>query len=414
VRSALVSMLAIALVATGCSDDSAPYPHTRFDYWSFKGRIGRLPEPNYLPWVMHREDLPGGEEGFVACRWPDDAFPLLYYIAPPLIPTALQDDFSPRDPEDFVESVERAFARWQAEIGRPVRFQRTRARRQADVEVVLEAASNQQDDVRVLGLVRNSGEQCRVTATGSDPDRVEIEFNVDAMHLFVADDVGLLTPRQVYGVALHEIGHLLGAGRRHSPLRGDVMFREADDSRIDMLSEHDRNTFQGLYRLRPGAVYARVEPARVEPMKEIRRSPPVLGEPVRAEDFGFSVRFPKDWQVIPSSRGFVAVDGLTWDYDASIQLIAARGKPDEFVQQQAANARARGHDARIEHLDLDGQPVHRVIVSGPDWTEQTTVQAIADDWMLVIVADCAARDYELYRTWFHNVLLSIERLPVMF
>jgi hypothetical protein len=37
------------------------------------------------------------------------------------------------------------------------------------------------------------------------------------------------------------------------------------------------------------------------------------------------------------------------------------------------------------------------------------VQAWGDGWLLVMVADCAARDYALYRPWFELVLLSIDR-----
>lgn len=404
-----VGLVVIVGLAAGCVQSQRPYRHSRYDYRAFQSRVGLLPEPSYLPFVTHRERVPDGREAMVVCRWPDDAFPLRYHVESPVISAELQDEFYPRDPIEYVSAVERALERWQEVIGRPLRFVAVDDPQDASLRIHLQAEIVSEGDVRVLGLVQNSARQCRVVGVGDDPDRVEIEFEVPDAYLYIMDRVGLLTPRQVYAVALHEIGHALGASGQHSPLRGDLMYEVADDARIDTISEHDRNTFRALYRLPPGSVYAWLDPVRSEPVREIRMGPPRLDRPLRDERFGFSVSFPKGWQVIQSRRGWVAVDGLTWDYDASVQLIALRGTLDGFLEREGAALRRRGELAYSDVLEVDGARVARFTVRADDWTEETDVQEWHDGWLLLLIADCSARDYELYRPWFQRILLSLER-----
>lgn len=407
--SRLAPALLLLVFAISCAQPAPPYRHSRYDYWAFRARVGMLPEPNYLPWITHREPLAGGGEALVVCRWPEDRFPLRYHVAPPSIPSEVQDEFHPRDPAEYVAAVKDAFAQWAEAIGRPVRFVAVDRPEEADIAIRLLAEMHEAQDVLVLGRVREGRNQCRVLGPGPTPQTVEIAFDAPEAELFVVDPHGLLTPRQVQTVALHEIGHLLGAGPEHSPLGGDVLYRIADDGRPDQLSEHDRNTFRALYRLPPGSVYAHTREAHSEPLSEIRRGPPRLDRVHTDERGGFGVRFPVDWQVIRSRVGFVAVDGVTWDYDASIQILALRGQLEPFVEQQRRSLALRGELEATEVLELDGQPVARIVARGDGWTEQTAVQAWAPDWLLVVVADCATRDYPLYRPWFERVLLSIER-----
>jgi hypothetical protein len=409
-RAALATLLLLA----ACMQPAPQYRHSRYDYWAFRARVGMLPEPNYLPWVMHRELLPrsgsGGGEALVACRWADTAFPLRYFVEPPAIPSETQDEFHPRDPGEYVVAVVRAFELWEEAIGRPVRFIAVDSAEEAVLVVRLSGEMHSAADKLVLGRVREIRDQCRVVGPGLAPETVEISFGVPEAELFIVDPHGLLTPRQVQTVALHEIGHILGAGSQHSPLAGDVMYKIADDTRTERLSEHDRNTFRALYRLPPGSVYARTTEIHSEPLSEIRRGPPRLDKLHSDERQGFGVRFPVGWQVIRSRVGFVAVDGVTWDYDASIQIMALRGELEAFVQQQRRSLALRGELEATERLELDGQPVARIVARGDGWTEQTAVQEWADGWLLVLVADCATRDYPLYRPWFERVMLSIDRM----
>ena len=404
-------LLACAALAStlACAGAEPAIRHTRYDYWAFRARVGLLPEPNYLPWAMHLETLPDGGPGLVACRWPDDAFPLRYHVGRPLIPIEEQDEFKPRDPAEYVEAVHRAFRLWEKAIGRPVRFEAVDDPADAVLVVRLRAELFSSEDRSVLGVVRSSAESCRVLGAGDTPEQVGVAFQVTEAELFVVDEHGLLTPHQVLTVALHEIGHILGASGQHSPLRGDVMYPIADDGRIEELSEHDGNTFRALYKLPPGAVYARLDTSHAEPLSEVRRGPPRLEGRHRDDSFDFEVSFPKGWQVIRSQRGFVAVDGVSWDYDASIQLIALRGRREDFVDQRRRSLRYRGELAGSEGLELDGQPLTRLVAKGDGWAEETVVQDWDEGWLLVMVADCNERDYSLYRPWFERVLLSIDR-----
>ena len=407
-RALAAAGLALAL-GVACASPEPPYRHTRYDYWSFKARVGKLPEPNYLPWATHLEPLPGGGTALIACRWPDQAFPLRYHVSAPLIPLEVQDEFRSRDPQEYVAAVEGAFAMWEDAIGRPVRFVAVDDPAQASLRVRLGSDRYQAEDVRVLGVVRDAVGHCRVVGAGETPEAVPIVFEVTEAELFVVDRHGLLTPNQVRTVALHEIGHILGASGQHSPLSGDVMYPIADDSRVEAISEHDRNTFRALYRLPPGSVYARLDEPHTEPLSEVRRGPPRLGERHADEDRGFSVSFPAGWQVIRARTGWVAVDGVSWDYDASVQVMALRGRVDGFVEQHRRRLLQRGELESTEVIEIDGTPVTRLVARGDGWAEETAVQEWGDGWLLVMVADCGGRDYSLYGPWFDLVLLSIER-----
>jgi len=404
---------ALALTAgliAGCDAAPQDYRPTRFDYWSFRARVGSLPEPNYLPWALHVEQLPDGAQGLVACRFADAAFPLRYFVLPPEIPEALQNEDNGRGPADYVRAVDEAFAAWQKAIGRPVRFERALRREDARVEIRLVAQVQEVDEGAVLGVVRGESERCRVTSAGATPDRVAIAFAPSEATLYIADSVGLLTQRQVRAVALHEIGHLLGISGRHSPLAGDVMYPVAGDRRIEALSDHDRGSLRALYSVPPGSVYARLDERHAEPLAEVRRGPPKLATESHDERNGFRVRFPKDWQVLRTPSGFIAVDGVSWDYDASIQVVAARGTPGAHLSLLAGQGLARGDDVRSEVFELDGEPIARILTRGAERAEQTDVIAWRDGWVLVVIADSRARDFTLYQPWFQRVLLSLEPL----
>jgi hypothetical protein len=408
-RGRLWVLCLVVLGVVACaSTPTPPYQHSRYDYWAFRARVGMLPEPNYLPWATHREVLPGGQAALVVCRWPDRAFPLRYHVVPPSIPMEEQDEFNPRDPQEYVVAVRRAFERWGEAIGRPVRFLHVDDPDEATLRVHLDVTMHQEREGQVLGMVRDEAHRCRVLGSGPDLDHVRIEFSVHEAYLYITDSFGLLTPGQVHAIALHEIGHILGASGQHSPLRGDVMYKIADDRRVEKLSEHDRNTLRALYRAPPGAVYVRLGEPHGEPVTEIRRRPPSLDREIVDERFGFEARFPKGWQVIRSSRGWVAVDGLSWDYDASLQVIALRGNVVAYMQHSAMLQRAPDETVSREFLELDGEPLGRIVVRSEEWTEETAVLAWRKGWILLIVADCRSADYSLYQPWFQRVLLSLD------
>ncbi|HTO05607.1 MAG TPA: matrixin family metalloprotease [Myxococcota bacterium] len=407
-KAACPAVLLLALC--GCQSAPVEYRHNRWDYWSFAKRFADLPEPNYLPWALHRELLPDGKEGLVVCRWADDALPLRYFVEPPVIPESLAGEWAERRPEDYVTAVDEAFALWQRALGGPARFQSVASRKEAQVTIHLAAEVEEVEEGQVLGVVHGEAERCTVTKAGPGADQVQIRFAPHDASVFIADSVGLLTPRQVRAVALHEIGHVLGVSGQHSPLAGDVMFPVAGDRRIEALSEHDKNTLRALYSLPPGTIYARL--AEVQPPKigAVRREPPTLAGETIDPRHGFEVHFPKGWQVIKTPSGWIAVDGVSWDYDASIQVVASRGDVGSHLSLLAGRSRARGDDVRREVFELDGETVARLIARGPERAEQSDVVDWGDGFVLVVMADAATKDFEFYRPWFQRVLLSVQHI----
>ena len=404
--------LFLATAALGLSCQSAPveYRHNRWDYWSFTQRIGSLPEPNYLPWATHLEKLPDGSEGLVVCRWADAALPLRYFVERPAIPESLASELGERRPDDYVTAVDEAFALWQRALGGANHFARVEEPKQAQVTIHLATEIQEMDEGQVLGVVHGESERCRVTRAGPTPDQVEIQFEPHEAQVFIADAVGLLTPRQVRAVALHEIGHLLGVSGQHSPLAGDVMYAVAGDRRIEALSEHDKNTLRALYAIPAGTVYARLSEVKPPKLSEVRREPPKLAAEIRDERHGFEVHFPKNWQAIKTPNGWIAVDGVSWDYDASIQVVSSRGSVGSHLSLLAGAGRARGDDVRREMFELDGAPVARLIARGAERAEQNDIVDWGDGYVLVVMADARAQDFEFYRPWFQRVLLSVQHI----
>jgi hypothetical protein len=309
-----------------------------------------------------------------------------------------------------VTAVDEAFAMWQRAIGGANRFARAERASDAQLTIHLAAEIEEVPQGQVLGVVHGEADRCSVKRDGPTPDRVEISFAPHDASVFIADSMGLLTPRQVRAVALHEIGHLLGVSGQHSPLAGDVMYAVAADRRIEALSEHDKNTLRALYSLAPGTVYARLTEVHPPKMRDVRREPPKLAGETRDPRHGFQVNFPKGWQAIKTPSGWIAVDGVSWDYDASIQVVASRGSVGSHLSLLTAKSRARGDDVRREEFELDGAPVVRLIARGSERAEQTDVIDWGEGWVLVVMADALAEDFEFYRPWFQRVLLSVQRL----
>jgi hypothetical protein len=403
-------LLLLAGILLSCITTSEPYHHSRADYWAFRAGMGRLPEPNYLPFVAHRGTLPDRTEGFVFCRWADEAFPLRYHVEPPIIPDDIQDEFNPRSPEEYVGAVHRAFDRFRELIGRPVRFAQAADPAEADLRVVLKASNHFEGSFELGGMLPG-GNPCRIVGPGPTPETVAIEFEVDEADVFVVDEMGLLTPGQVERIALHEIGHVLGALGQHSPLRGDVMFRAADDRFwVERFSEHDRNTFRALYRIPPGQIYARVGQSTPRLTPEARVRPPRLDRPIQDERFGLDVRLPLGWQAIQTPRGWFAVDGLTWDYDASVQVIFMHGTIGEYLARYGLSYLSQGELVGSEWLEIDGRPLVRAVMESEGRTEDVVVLDWAPGEVILVMADSRTDDYAAYQPWFRQVLLALEPL----
>jgi hypothetical protein len=412
------ALLAAGLALIGCPgplrhEPPAPYHPTRLDYAAFARAWPDLLEPNYLPFMLYR--APGGGQGdyLFFCRWPDSAMPLAVYVSAPVIPEELQDEFAPRDPSAYVAAVEDALATWERELEGLVRFREVDDAGQARLTVRLrgERAPVPEPDVQVLGSTRLGG-ACRVKGLDPDAERLEVEFSVPELDLFLADEFGLLSPDQVEWIALHEIGHALGM-RGHSPIPADLMYEVARD-RISVhegLSPEDVNSFVSLYRLPEGTIFGRVAEVEAEPPPVEPGAPQLAMAPYVDARLGFEFHPPAGWTRVPTALGMAAVHGTTWDYVASFQIVVQRyATIEDYVERYGPYYRRRGRMSRPVELAVDGRRAVQVEIDLSDAPrfELVTLVEVGDGRLLVVTADCPSEVRAAYRPWFQAALASLE------
>jgi hypothetical protein len=394
------------------------YVPGRHDYVAFRTAWPEVHEPNYLPFMAHR--VPRGNglgDALVFCRWDDGAMPLAVHVAAPAIPAALEDEFEMNDPAVYVAAVERALATWEREMEGLVRFRRVDDPADARIAISLrgEAAPVVDGERRVLGSTR-LGHACLVEGMDPDAERMRVRFEAGPLTIFVADEFGLLSADQVEWIALHEIGHALGM-RAHSPIPADLMYEVMRDRVLvrEGLSTEDSNSFVSLYRLPNGTLYADADTEQ-----EHSDAPPPSGPPMLAlaphvdSRHGFRVKLPHGWMRVETAQGVAAVDGVTWDYSASYQVVVS-GQPslDAYLERYGAWYAGRGRLLRGEELIVNGHPALQGVLvrPGSDLVEELTLIESGDGRVVVVTAECAAEHYARYAPWFDAVLASLEIEP---
>ncbi|HVH18421.1 MAG TPA: matrixin family metalloprotease [Myxococcota bacterium] len=409
------------LPANGPWHENAPPPDYvpgRHDYIAFRAAWPDLHEPNYLPFMSHRVPRGGGlPDALVFCRWDDSEMPLPVHVATPVIPASLEDEFELIDPAAYVAAVDRALATWEREMEGLVRFQRVDDPADARIEIVLrgEAAPVIDDERQILGSTRLA-HACVSMGLDPDAERMRVRFEVGPMTIFVADEYGLLSEDQVEWIALHEIGHVLGM-RAHSPIPADLMYEVIRDRVLvrEGLSAEDANSFVSLYTLPNGTIYADADAEQ-----EVVEAPPPSGPPMLAlaphvdSLHGFRVKLPYGWMRVETSQGVAAVDGVTWDYSASYQVMVS-GQPtlDAYLERYGAWYAGRGRLLRGQELIVNGHPALQGVLVRPesDRVEELTLIESGDGRVLVVTAECAAEYYTRYAPWFDAVLASLEIEP---
>ncbi len=427
--SRALTALASALVAAGCATSASlpEYLHNRTDYEAFREVYPEVLDPNYLPMMTHRVELPArsplasilrwlrlspaSEWRLVFCHWEPDDFPLRVFIEPPVFAEELLEarPFRPQ-PEQYVAAAEHAFQLWQRSLGDVVRFEHVAKASDADlvVRMIGEQAPVGGHDVQVLGSASLAG-SCEAYA-GDPEHRLEVRYRVHDLRLYVVDEHGALLPVQVERVALHEIGHALGM-RGHSPIPADLMFEVARDRLApEGLGASDLNSFVSLYALPSGTVYR--DPALAVDAK-LRR---VLGPP-RLElaphvdaRLGFEAQLPEGWTRVATDFGVVAVDGVPWDYEASVQWNVHRSDSIEDYLERFGAAHLRDSEllSRSEG-EVRGQRMLSFSLATREGTlEQFSFVESGDGRVAVGIAECAAERWEEYQPWFDEVVDSLE------
>lgn len=425
--------LALAL-ALGCanSPEAPSYLHNRTDYGLFADQFQDLLEPNYVPFMTDRVVLESGparflrgvkgllgvsaeppEQYLVLCRWADDHFPLRVAIEPPRIEVEV-DEPGYRAPDAYVAAVANALALWEQGLEGHARFRLVERARDADLVLRLRSDEPPEadPDVVVLGATRLGG-ACRLR--GGDPadGRLDVEFEVDELSIFVSDQHGLLLPDQVQRIALHEIGHALGM-RGHSPIPADLMYRVVRD-RLPRgeLGAEDANSFLSLYRLAPGTIYTSLVPAPPSPapLPAPLEAPRLALAPHVDARLGYEIQLPEGWTHLETAQGVVAVDGLTWDYEASFQLAVRRYDTiAEYLERYGSWHLGRLPVRQIRDRTLAGRPAREYVLapSSDGLVEALYLVEVGDGRLLVVTAECPATRLARYEPWFEAVLASLE------
>ena len=417
-----IATLGLALVASGCAvggDFSASdraYVPDRRDYQAFRGSHPELLEPNYLPFMLHRYRTgDGGGDVLAFCRWPLDDMPIAVYVSRSVIPDSLQDEFRERDPDAYVRAVDSALDVWEEGLGGLVGFRRVTEPDDAKLEVslVAEVGPVARGDRQGLGRIDLRG-ACRVRGWEVAGERLAVSFAVPRIRIYLADQHGLLDPEQVEYVALHEIGHVLGMSQ-HSPIPADLMYEIVRDRiQVDRISRQDANSFVSLYSLPNGTVFGRIPPGEeVErPDPDPPSGPPRLSAAVyRDPGRGFSVHPAAGWIRIETARGMVAIDGVSWDYTASFQVIVQRYPTiEEYLDRYREFYRRHGRVLRDAPVVVNGYRARQMDIenASADVAEAITFLESGDGRVLVVIADCPLDAVEAYRPWFEAMLASLE------
>ena len=177
------------------------------------------------------------------------------------------------------------------------------------------------------------------------------------------------------------------------------------------------NSFVSLYRLPNGTVYARIPPrgAAARPPAEPPQGPPQLAiAPYVDARLGFELRPPAGWLRVPTARGVVVVDGVTWDYTASFQIVVHRYTTLEaYMERYGAHYLARGKVLEQRFLTLGGRRAFEIRIEDPEgrFIEQMTFIETGDGRVFAVIADSPVELAEAYRPWFAAALAALEIRP---
>jgi hypothetical protein len=427
VRAAPLALLALL---AGCAPGGAgpAYQPNRVDYAAFRSAFPELLEPNYLPFMATRVRVEGtpariarrlglplapAPDALVFCRWREEDFPLAVHVVAPGIPEELHLDHPGRQPPDYVDAAWRALRLWEEGLEGLVRFERAPSERAAELRLRLTASPFVADDpdVQVLGATP-LGSACRVL--GGDPasGRVAVRFEVGEIEVHVADEFGLLLPDQVERIALHEIGHALGM-RTHSPIPADLMYPVVRD-RLPRgeLGTEDVNSFLSFYSVPNGTVF-RVLPSEPEPPPEaaLPEGPPEVELAPHVDPrLGYEIQLPRGWTRLDTGFGVVAVDGVTWDYEASLQVIV-RGfeSIDAYLDRHGSWHLATGRVLEATSEPVAGRTARRFVFEVADGRSEGLVLIESGDGRVVVVVwDCPSEHLARFRPWFEASLATLE------
>lgn len=132
----------------------------------------------------------------------------------------------------YVEEVKKAFSTWQTLLGNRFRFVYTNDPKLSDITVEWwQQAKGAEVGLQTLKWSNNTITEATINIALWNPAG------------------GVFNNTQIYGIALHEIGHVLGI-RGHSNNPNDIMYYSMDKT-TPTLSTRDMNTMRMLYQRKP-------------------------------------------------------------------------------------------------------------------------------------------------------------------
>jgi hypothetical protein len=183
---------------------------------------------------------------------------------------------------------------------------------------------------------------------------------------------------------------------------------------VDGLSTEDLNSFVSLYGMPNGTVYATLRtgsaPAVGEPAPPT--GPPRLAMAPHVDPgLGYEIQTPEGWTRVGTPQGLIAVDGVFWDYAASLQVIVRRFPSfDAYLDRYAAAHVGGGEVVEQRALDVAGRRAFRLVVDHADdgYRDVLSFVETGDGRVVVVIADSPLPAAAAYAPWFEAILGSLE------
>jgi hypothetical protein len=394
------------------------YDPDRRDYASFALAHPGLPEPSYLPFMVHRFERPGGlGDVLVLCRWERDQMPIRVYVDPPAFDPSVTDEFTPIRPEAYDRSVDQALAVWEDALEGLVAFERVADPERARLRIRLIGREAPVPDGgrRVLGAAEKLAGACRALGWDPEAERLRVRFDMPEVVVHLADDAGPLPPAIVRRLVVHELGHALGM-RGHSPSPGDVMYAELSDARRrEELSIQDVNSFVALYSVPNGAHFVDAPPPGAPPPRPPpgppSGGPDVARSPFVDVRFGYEISVPATWVRLEEPHGVFFSDGPTWDHDASLRIFVWPAETlEDFVACCTRELLAGAWYRRSGEAVVNGRRAWQLAVedAAGERARELLLVELGDERVMMIVSECPVGWEAAWRPWFDASIGSLE------